>query len=243
LARSSSSNLDERIDTLVKWIMGSKSLVVFTGAGISTDSGIRDFRGPDGLWTRRAKGLDTPADDMSAARPNINHLALVELQNLGKLRYLISQNVDNLHLKSGIRPEVLAELHGNITKLRCSKCEFTLDNFDDGIPCPICGGNLLPSLVDFGESLPKEDLANAYFHSQECDLFLAIGSTLEVFPAAEMPRLALESGARLVIMNRGETPIDGLSHLRFSEKIDAVLPPAVERLKQRLRGPGQEYSG
>ena len=109
------SDLLVRIDTLARWLFESKYLVVFTGAGISTESGLRDFRGPDGVWTRRDKGLSTPKQDFGTAEPNTGHIAIYELQKLGKLAFLISQNVDNLHLKSGIQPELLAELHGNLT--------------------------------------------------------------------------------------------------------------------------------
>lgn len=122
------SDFDRQIHTLAQWIFEAKHLVVFTGAGISTESGLPDFRGPDGIWTRQAKGLPTRARDFSSAEPNAGHLAILELHKLGKLSFLISQNVDNLHLKSGVPPDLLAELHGNVTKLRCSHCEFLLDN-------------------------------------------------------------------------------------------------------------------
>ncbi len=226
--------LNKRINILANWILASKRLVVFTGAGISTESGLPDFRGPDGLWTRKAKGLPTESRDFSAAEPNEGHMAIVELQKLNKLTFLISQNVDNLHLKSGIRPELLAELHGNITKVRCSQCEFTMDNFDDSIDCPICGHKMIPSVVNFGQSLPQKDLAEAIRHSQNCDLFVVVGSSLVVYPAADMPRLAVESGAKLVIINQGDTPLDELAQLRFQEKIGKILPPAVEQLKQLI---------
>ncbi|KPV64033.1 MAG: NAD-dependent protein deacetylase [Candidatus Bathyarchaeota archaeon BA2] len=114
------SDLERKINTLAQWMFEARYLVVFTGAGISTESGLPDFRGPNGIWTRMDKGL--PPKSMPAwdsVQPNKGHLAIVELQNLGKLKFLISQNVDNLHLKSGINPELLAELHGNIAKLRC----------------------------------------------------------------------------------------------------------------------------
>jgi NAD-dependent deacetylase len=143
--------------------------------------------------------------------------------------------VDNLHLKSGIRPELIAELHGNITKLRCTKCELTIDNLDDITVCPNCGGNLKPSVVDFGQSLPRKDLNDAYFNSQNCDLFIVVGSSLVVFPAADMPRVALQSGADLVVINQGETPFDKQVHLRFHEQIGLVLPPAVARLKEKIK--------
>jgi mono-ADP-ribosyltransferase sirtuin 6 len=116
-------NLNRRIRKLVQWLFEANSLVVFTGAGISTESGLPDFRGPNGIWTRREKGLPPSSLLFSEVEPNAGHQAIVELQKLGKLRFLISQNVDNLHLLSGIRPDLLAELHGNMTKLRCQRCK------------------------------------------------------------------------------------------------------------------------
>jgi NAD-dependent deacetylase len=230
-----SQKLDVRIKTLAKWLWESERIVVFTGAGISTESGLPDFRGPDGVWTRRDKGLPAQSRDFSKAEPNFGHLAIVELQNLKKLSFLISQNVDNLHLKSGIRPELLAELHGNISKIRCSRCEFTMDNFDDQLLCPLCGGTMNPSVVNFGQSLPRKDLEDAYSYSQNCDLFIVVGSSLVVFPAADMPRIAHQSGARLVIVNQEDTPLDHLANLRFQEKIQEVLPPAVNMLKELMK--------
>jgi len=224
-------DLQQRISDLAQWMLESKYLVVFTGAGISTESGLRDFRGPDGLWTRRDKGLSTPPQDWSSVEPNSGHVAIYELQNLGKLVFLISQNVDNLHLKSGIKPEILAELHGNLTKVRCTECEFKMDRVEGERECPLCGGKLVSTVVNFGQSLPAKDLAESYEHSQKCDLFLVVGSSLVVYPAADMPRVALQAGAKLVIINQGETPYDENAHLRFTEAIGEVLPPAVEQLK------------
>ena len=232
-----STDLDKRLNTLAEWMFEARHLVVFTGAGISTESGLADFRGPDGLWTRQAKGLPTKSIDFASAEPNAGHLAIAELQRMGKLAFLISQNVDNLHLKSGIRPELIAELHGNITRLRCQSCEFLMDNVGDVIPCPICGGQMASSVVDFGQSLPQHDLEDAYGHSKRADLFLAVGSSLVVTPAAGMPRVALQAGARLVIINQGETPLDSAAHLRFEEKISDVLPPAVARLREMMQTP------
>ncbi len=228
--------LDKRIQSLAQWLYESLYTVVFTGAGISTESGLPDFRGPDGVWTRRDKGL--PPRPMSKpwdkVNPNSGHYAIVALQKLGKLKFLISQNVDNLHLKSGIRPELIAELHGNMTKLRCHRCEQTYDK-EAGITKCSCGGRLASSVVDFGQSLPEKDLSLAFEHSRRCDLFMAIGSSLVVTPAAEMPNEALAADAKLVILNKGETPFDKYAHLRFHESIGEVLPPAVKRLK-RLMG-------
>lgn len=230
-------DLERRIATLALWLLEARHLVVFTGAGISTDSGLSDYRGPDGLWTRQAKGLPTKSIDFASAEPNAGHLAITELQRLGKLGFLISQNVDNLHLKSGIRPELIAELHGNITRLRCRSCEFLMDNVGDQIPCPICGGQMGSSVVNFGQSLPRQELDNAYEHSRRADVFLVVGSSLVVTPAANMPRVAVQAGARLVIINQGETPMDRVAHLRFDERIGEVLPPAVARLKELMHLP------
>ena len=229
------SDLSQRINTLAHWMFEAEHLVVFTGAGISTESGLPDFRGPDGIWTRQAKGLPTESRDFSSAEPNAGHTAIVELQKLGKLAFLISQNVDNLHLRAGIRPDLLAELHGNVTKLRCRRCQFLLDNFDDQIDCPLCGGKLASSVVNFGQSLPQKELADSYSQSQNCDLFVAVGSSLVVYPAADMPKVALQSGARLVIINQGETPFDRPAHLRFWEAIGKVLPPSVDQLKELMK--------
>jgi NAD-dependent deacetylase len=225
---------EAKIDLLANLIYQSNKIVVFTGAGISTESGVPDFRGPDGIWTRKARGLKTETTDWSKASPNAGHLAVVELQKLRKLKFLISQNVDNLHLKSGIDSSIIAELHGNMTKIRCRLCEFSMDNFNDASFCPLCGGEMKPSVVDFGQSLPREALEEAARQSQDCDLFLALGSSLVVYPAADMPRLAVECGAKLVIINQGETPLDDIAVLKIDEKIGLVLPPVVYRLKQLM---------
>jgi NAD-dependent SIR2 family protein deacetylase len=229
-------DLAQRIETLAQWMYECKYLVVFTGAGLSTESGLPDFRGPDGLWTRRDKGL--PPEPLKVAwdavEPNAGHLAIAELQKLNKLKFLISQNVDNLHLKSGIRPDMLAELHGNITKLRCRRCEETVNREEGRTRCH-CGGVLVKSVVGFGEALPRKDLMLSYEHARKSDLFVVVGSSLVVTPAADMPREALLSGAKIVIINQGETPFDRKASLRFQERIGDVLPRAVRRLK-RLTG-------
>jgi NAD-dependent SIR2 family protein deacetylase len=216
----------------------AKHLVAFTGAGISTESGLPDFRGPNGIWTRQARGLPLKPRPFSSVEPNAGHIAIVELQKLGKLGFLISQNVDNLHLRSGIRPDLLAELHGNVTKLRCTRCEAQVDKSTASDTCPLCGSKLVSSVVNFGQSLPRKELADSFWHSQHCDLFIVCGSSLVVTPAADMPRAALESGSRLVIINKGETPLDRVAHLRFNEGVGEVLPPAVAKLKELMKVSG-----
>jgi NAD-dependent deacetylase len=229
------NDLESRIEQLAGFLFKSRYTVVFTGAGISTESGIRDFRGPDGLWTRRDKGLPTPEQNWTTVEPNSGHRAIAELQNLGKMAFLISQNVDNLHLKSGIKPETLAELHGNLTKVRCLACDFKMDRAEGEEKCPLCGGTLKSTVVNFGDSLPAKDLQESYKHSQMCELFVVVGSSLVVYPAADMPAVALEAGAKLVIINDGETPFDAQTHLRFTERIGEVLPPAITRLKELMK--------
>jgi NAD-dependent deacetylase len=225
------SDLEQRIEQLALWMLDAKYIVVFTGAGISTESGIRDFRGPDGLWTRRDKGLATPEQNWLGVEPNSGHRAVYELQELGKMEFCISQNVDNLHLKSGIKQELLAELHGNLSRVRCLACDFKMDRVEGERTCPLCGGKLKSTVVNFGDALPEKDLEESIEHSRRSDLFIVVGSSLVVYPAADLPRLAVDRGAKLVIINQGETPYDGEAYLRFSERIGEVLPPAVERLK------------
>jgi NAD-dependent SIR2 family protein deacetylase len=225
------ADLKQRIEQLAQWMLAANYIVVFTGAGISTESGIRDFRGPDGLWTRRDKGLATPEQNWLGIEPNSGHRAVFELQELGKMKYCISQNVDNLHLKSGIKPELLAELHGNLSKVRCLACDFKMDRVEGERTCPLCGGKLKSTVVNFGDALPEKDLEDSIDHARHSDLFIVVGSSLVVYPAADLPLLAVDRGAKLVIINQGETPYDEEVHLRFFESIGEVLPPAVEGLK------------
>jgi NAD-dependent deacetylase len=142
--------------------------------------------------------------------------------------------VDNLHLRSGIQPELLAELHGNIMKLRCERCQTQIDK-SLGIDHCSCGGRLVSSVVDFGDPLPQKDLEESFRHSSYCDLFIVVGSSLVVSPANDMPKVALRSCARLVIINQGETPMDRNCHLRFEERIGEALPPAVAKLKELMK--------
>jgi len=249
------SSLAQHVETIANWVVASEQVVAFTGAGISTDSGIPDFRGPDGVWTRRDKGLPSPKWRVgpSGPRPNASHLALAELQRLGKLQFLITQNTDNLHRASGVRPELLAELHGNGQLTRCLGCDLQFDRTQvpwdanrwgpgyrtqrpvPGQPaCPECGGRLISSVVNFGDPMPQKELLLADRHARRCDLMLALGSSLTVEPAASLVGKAVTAGAKVVLINQGETPYDDVVSLRLWEGIGDVLPPAVERVKQSL---------
>ncbi len=247
--------LQRHVEKIARLIAECAYMVAFTGAGISTDSGIPDFRGPEGVWTRRDAGLPAPRwrippDEVA---PNASHLALFELQRLGKLRFLVTQNTDNLHRRSGISPELLAELHGNGYLMRCLGCDriytrqevgWDRDRWGRGyrtqkpVPgqpnCTDCGGRIVSSVVNFGDSLPEKVLMLADHHARRCDLMLVLGSSLMVQPAASLVGLALRSGARVVLVNRGKTPYDGAATLRVWEGIGRVIPPAVERVKWTL---------
>ena len=247
--------LEQHIGTIARWIIEGEHIVAFTGAGISTDSGIPDFRGPEGVWTRRDACLPAPRWRVSPGqiKPNASHLSLVELQRLGKLQFLITQNTDNLHRRSGIRPELLAELHGNGQLVRCLGCDRLFTRREVGwdtnrwgpgyrtqkpLPgqpvCDACGGRLISSVVNFGDPLPQKELELADQHARQCDLMLVLGSSLMVNPAASLVGLALRSGARVVLANRGKTPYDEVVTLRVWTGIGEVIPPAVKRVEREL---------
>src|SRR5829696_3942480 len=246
---------EQHIETIARWIVRCERIVAFTGAGISTDSGIPDFRGPKGVWTRRDAGLPAPRWRVppGLVEPNASHLSLVELRRLGKLQFLITQNTDNLHRRSGIHPELLAELHGNGQLVRCVGCDRLYTRQEVGwdparwgpgyltqppMPgqpvCAACGGRLISSVVNFGDPLPQGELALAEEHARRCDLMLALGSSLMVQPAASLVSQALRSGARVVLVNRGKTPYDRRATLRVWAGIGEVIPPGVERAKRAL---------
>lgn len=234
-------------------LAGGRALCVLTGAGISTDSGIPDFRGPQGLWTRdpqaarratlahylttrearveawRRRALDrTPAP-----RPNRGHLALVELERQGRLLGLVTQNVDGLHLAAGQSAALTVELHGHLRSYRCLRCglegpmEEALERVRDGEedpPCPACGGLLKSAAISFGQRLDERSRARAEDAAQSCDVFLAVGTRLEVQPAATLPLLALGRGHPLVIVNREPTRLDHRAAAVVRRGASEVLP-------------------
>lgn len=229
------SSLSEKISRAASLIANAKHLVVFTGAGISTESGLPDYRGPDGVWTRRDKGLPPPKSRrIDQVSPNSAHRALVELQKHGKLGFLISQNVDCLHLKSGIRPELLSELHGNCLRTRCMACEVTFPQNQTPRRCDCGGDQFKSSVINFGDNLPSADFDAAWKHSEKADVYLVIGSTLLVTPASDLPAAALERGAPLIILNLGETPLDARATLHIRGKAGELLPRIVNEALSSL---------
>ena len=207
------------------------------------------------MWIRRDAGLPAPRWQVppGQVKPNASHLSLFELQQLGKLQFLITQNTDNLHRRSGIHPERLAELHGNGQLMRCLGCDqlytrreagWDTDRWGPGyrtqkaVPgqqaCAACGGRLITSVVNFGDPLSQKELKLAGQHARHCHLMLALGSSLMVKPAASFVGLALRGGARVILANQGKTSYDEVATLRAWTGIGEVIPPAVERVKRVL---------
>jgi len=251
--------MTEDVERLARLIIESKKVVVFTGAGISTESGIPDFRGPGGIWSRYdpedftiQKFLSSPAArktiwKMSAesgllaeAEPNPAHYAIAELCQLGKLDCVITQNIDNLHQKAGVPEDKVFELHGNTRWAVCLSCRRrfpmpeVLQKIQAGVEvpdCPDCQGILKPDAVLFGEALPQETLQEATRRSQNCDLFIVIGSTLLVYPAAYMPTYAREAGARLAIVNLTPTPLDHYATVVIRGGAGEVMSKVMEQMR------------
>lgn len=232
-------------------ILESKHLVILTGAGISTESGLADFRGDNGIWTRRDKGLPPPkSKHFDDVEPNSGHKAIVELQNLGILKFLISQNVDNLHLRSGIKPSLIAELHGNYKYVKCIKCDERFHRDDIGwnrtkhgrgfrteepLPnqpkCPSCDGRIISSIVNFNDPMPDREMRLSKHHTSRCDFMLVIGSSLMVQPAANFPNKAKKNGARLIILNINPTPLDHKADLKLDVSVGEFLTEVIKRIK------------
>jgi len=256
-------NLDTLADRVADLIVNAERVVVFTGAGVSTESGIPDFRSPGGIWDRfdpddftyqkfisdpeaRRKQWQLLGEGFltTEAKPNPAHYAIAELDKLGKLDCVITQNVDNLHQKAGVPDDKVYELHGNLQWAVCLSCgrrypfEQVKARLGEGeeIPdCEECHGILKPDAVFFGEPLPEEVLKGATIHSYNCDLFIVIGSTLVVYPAAYMPSYAVSSKARLVIINLSPTPMDGAADVVIRAKAGETMSKITERVREKLR--------
>jgi NAD-dependent deacetylase len=242
------------VENARRWIAASSSIVGFTGAGISTESGIPDFRSPNGYWARNRvvyfnEFVKSEADrieywrqkvenwpGMRDAQPNGGHQAFVELQRQGKLRALITQNIDGLHQRSGVDPTLVYELHGTNAEVSCLTCgdrvpmDDALERVKAGELAPIClhcGGFLKPATISFGQTLPEDVLQASAEAARTCEIFLAVGSSLVVHPAASLPVIAKRSGARLIIVNRTETPLDDAADLVLRDEIGRILPILV----------------
>lgn len=248
------SDLQSGVERLGDMIASAKIIVPFTGAGISTECGIPDFRSPGGIWTRNRP---IPFDEFvasqdardeswrrrfameevfAAARPGRGHRALAALHRAGKVPAVITQNIDNLHQASGFAPDRVIELHGNTTYARCIGCgqSYQLDwvkrSFDqDGSApnCTACDEPVKTATISFGQPMPEDEMQRASALAQACDLFIAIGSSLVVWPAAGFPMMARNAGARLVIINREPTEQDDIADLVIRHDIGETLGPFV----------------
>ncbi len=245
------------LETIADWLRGARQIVVLTGAGISTESGVPDFRGPRGVWTtnpaaertanlqyylsdpevRKQAWLHRLDSPMWSADPNAGHRALADLERKARLHTLVTQNVDGLHLMAGSSREIVIEIHGTVHEAECLTCgwrgpmEETLDRVRTGEadpPCLACGGILKSATISFGQNLIAADLERAQRAAAGCDVFLALGSTLLVYPAAGLPEIALGAGARLVVMNAQETPFDRYADAVLRDQLGATLPALVD---------------
>jgi NAD-dependent deacetylase len=244
------------VDAVRRWLATAERITALTGAGISTDSGIPDYRGPNGVWTKnpQAQKMSTIQDYVAdpevrrrawqsrkahpawTAEPNEAHRALVELEKAGRLSALVTQNIDELHQRAGSSRDVTIELHGTIWWAECLTCgvrspmagELARVSDDEPDPaCTLCGGILKSATISFGQPLDPQVLQRAWRAAQECDVFLAVGSSLTVQPAAGLCEVAVEAGARLVIVNAEPTPYDGIADAVLREPIGDILPSLV----------------
>jgi NAD-dependent deacetylase len=252
------------VERIAGWLREAEQVVVLTGAGISTESGIPDFRGPQGTWTkdpaaerrahirsyvaepevRRKAWRDRVERPMWDAEPNAGHRALADLESRTTLHTLVTQNVDGLHQRAGSAPHIVVEIHGTAHEAKCLDCGWrgpmheTLDRVragEDDPPCLVCGGMLKSGTISFGESLVEADLLRAQQAAAGADVFLAVGTSLGVYPAAALPEIALHNGARLVILNAEPTPFDAAADVIVREQLGTALPAIVAAVPARAR--------
>jgi len=249
--------MTETIKSIAKDLKSSSHAIAFTGAGISAESGIATYRGQGGVWTKYDPNIyaninhfledptyywnffkDVRYPMISGAKPNPGHLALAELENAGKLAAVITQNIDELHQQAGSKSVI--ELHGTTKSYYCLSCSKRFD-FDavyamagkaNPPPCSDCQGMIRPDVVFFGESLKTAVLRSAFEKAQQCDFIFAIGSSLVVYPAADIPAQAKRAGAKLTIINKDPTPLDSVADYVLREASGEVLPQVVQQLKQ-----------
>ena len=255
-------NLNILIDRVADLIINAKRMVVFTGAGVSTESGIPDFRSPGGIWdrfdpddftyhkfvsdpeTRRKQWQMLQEGALTTkAEPNPAHYAIAELNRLGKLDCVITQNVDSLHHKAGIPDDKIFELHGNMQWAVCLSCgrrypfqqiKVRLNEGEEIPDCEACHGILKPAAVFFGEPLPAKVLEEATARSYNSDLFIVIGSTLVIYPAAYMPIYATSYGAKLVIINLSSTPMDQEAAVLIRAKAGETMSRVIKRVREKI---------
>lgn len=254
--------MEDAIKRAADLLQGSSRVVAFTGAGVSTESGIPDFRSPGGIWekykpvyyqdflesgeARRKYWLRSRATYpvIRDAIPNLTHLALVELEKMGKLDCIVTQNIDRLHHKAGNLPEKIIEIHGNCAFAVCLNCrriypreeiqKLLEKNGGIEVPhCRECNGYLKDATISFGQSMPEEETTEAKRRAQACDLMLTLGSSLVVYPAAYMPRYAYQAGASLIIINMTATPLDHLASVVIHAKTGEALQQIVKEVKTR----------
>jgi NAD-dependent deacetylase len=248
--------VEELLEDVRARLRRARRVVVLTGAGISTDSGLRDFRGPNGVWTKdpaaekashidhyladpevRRRAWRTRAESPTwSAQPNPGHRALVDLERSGRLACLITQNIDGLHQAAGSDPALVVEVHGTMREAACLSCgdrmpmAVALERVvrgEDDPACERCGGILKSATISFGQSLVTEDLQRADAAARSCDLLLAVGSTLSVYPIADVVPVAVASGADVVIVNGSPTAMDDLADVVVQGSISEVLTAAV----------------
>lgn len=254
---------DHLLRSIAEWMVAAKRMVIFVGAGLSTESGIPDFRSPGGLWDRYDPEEFTYQNFLSsesarqkywvmgtevytvvkAAQPNAAHLAIAELEKMGRLDCMITQNIDGLHFKAGNSPERVIELHGTVMHVTCLTCRKRYERDavqerlkkGDTVPrCDSCQGLLKPATIAFGQAMPERETNEAYARSEASDLFIVIGSSLVVHPAAMMPVLAKRNGAKLVIINRDETTCDDMADVVFRGQAGPAMEKILGYVKQRL---------
>ena len=247
---------EQLISTVRDWLAAAERVVVLTGAGISTDSGIPDFRGPQGVWTKnpgaekmatlqhymadravRVRAWRSRLETFARQRdPNAGHRALVELERRGQLHTLITQNVDGLHQLAGTSPDRVVEIHGTVREVVCMACDerapmeralARVEAGEEDPPCRTCGGILKSATISFGQSLVPEDLQRAQQAAADCDLMLAVGSTLSVYPVAGVVPIAKRAGARIVIVNAEPTEMDDVADAVLRGSISEILPRLV----------------
>ena len=246
------------MNPLTELFRASERILVFSGAGISTESGIPDFRSPGGVWSKMQpiyfqdfvaseqvrreawRRRFSNADGWVGAKPNRGHYAVAELVRLGRARAVVTQNVDNLHQESGVPEDKVIELHGNSTYAKCLKCQTRVElvelerEFQESGtvgPCKHCGGIVKSATISFGQQMPELPMRRAQAETQACDLFLVLGSSLSVFPAADFPVRAKQRGATLVIINRDPTPLDGIADLVIHDGIGDTMEAALAGLR------------